>query len=390
MSRVISRLLTAIECILFRAYKRTCGADFPFVMTFIRVGVHLLVEPLEYYPARNSHLRTNFGGHMDDRVRVAHIYFGDGQRHPIITSYLDNPVSDNTLVDTLAKGKLKKLSALFWRLLWLKKHDFYHCHDVLSCALSFVIKGPRRTIFDAHEIYYDYMKNSIMRRVGYVAERVLHECVKTSIFPNQQRADHFALYKRNVRIIQNLLNDKISSNQSDTYLEVKDEKNYFLLVGTINSHRGVDQIIEAIQKVSNVELHYYGDSFDLISHHASKKIRDMGLLPRDQLIKKYPEYKASLALYSSKSVNNRLCAPTKLFENEYFGIKTIINRSDYVCQLVSQGYVENIALIPEITVDNLTQVITQLRDASISRQIQSGRPALLWSSQAEVIRNLYD
>lgn len=324
---------------------------------------------------------------------VAHLHYGDAQSHPIIMSYIMNPVTKNTIIDSSQGSKLYRLLSLIKSILQYGAFDFYHCHDIVSTCLCLILKPRNKVIFDAHEIYYDYLKSPLLRKIGYHVEKVLHLASFTSLFPNKYRAKHFKLNDGNFHVIENLLNDVIVDNENENLAASesanlkKDKIVSVALIGTINKHRGISAIINAVNRLSFVELDYYGNSFDKIKEIKTPRIKNKGVMERSKLLKQYKNYDLSFVLYDNKSINNRLCAPTKLFENEYFDLCSMVNDSPYINSLIQEKRITNIIKIEDLDESSIIKAFKNLPGKQ--GQKNKNKKRLLWSSQVEKIKNIY-
>lgn len=323
--------------------------------------------------------------------KVAHVHYGDANSHPIIMSYIMNPVSENTVIDSSRGSKFDRLISLFKSIKYSGPFDFFHCHDIFSTCLCLILKPRSRVIFDAHEVYYDYLKSQLLRNLGYYFEKFIHIASFTSIFPNKYRAEHFRLKGSQYHVIENLLNDAMIEKESIDTLETLTPKYAnkvkVALIGTINEHRGISAIINAVNMTDFVELDYYGNSFTKIENVQTLRIKNKGVIGRAELLKRYKNYDLSFALYDHKSVNNHLCAPTKLFENEYFDLCSMVNDSPYINMLIKEKRIINIIKINNLDEADIIQVFKELPGFQKTKNINKKR--LLWTSQNEYIKAIY-
>jgi len=351
---------------------------------------------------------------------VLHVFFGDASYHPIVQSYLSFFHTHKYIDSPKDRNKLTRLKLLFKKLYEHKRYRGYiHCHDPISFSLSLLFFSRNKVILDAHEVFSTFINNKFIYKCAFLVEKLMLKFAKRKVFPSKDRAKIFFSNIENVKglfIIENLLNDKLvpdilkrdkSPLKEKLLLELASVSDTIkcIYAGTFTDKRAIREIIEAIEQLnssSNIEikLYLFGETTDYLNDcliGASDCIKYCGIVKREILLSIYSQFDLSFALYKPVDLNNKYCAPTKIFENEYFELKTVCNSSPYLQELSSTGRITSPILIDVLSKQSIVEGITSSLNNKIIKKNQSIKDMrtdardkrILWSSQLDVIEKLY-
>lgn len=343
---------------------------------------------------------------------VMHVFFGDASYHPIIQSYLSFYPNSFYVHAPKLGSRTSRIVKLF-RELYKKRiaySGYIQCHDPISFLIALIFFKRKQIILDAHEVFSTFISNKSMYYLGFKIEKMMFRIANKKIFPSNDRAKIFFKEPENepgLYIVENLLNDNLIPKDTGGEIEQLDlykDKVNCIYVGTFTDKRAVSEIISAIEKLNDVDkkyfLHLYGEKTEYLTSclvNASQCIVYHGVVPREELLSIYEKFDISFALYKPVDLNNKYCAPTKIFENEYYSLRTVCNNSPYLRSLSDAGRIESPILINEITPEGIADAIRsnpikKNYDKEIvmsERETLALNKKLLWSSQINVIKRIY-
>ncbi len=279
---------------------------------------------------------------------VVHVYFGDHHRHPIVNNYLNTLSYRQLVIDSKKsnKGRFSRLLGLV-RLLFKHKKDknvVFHTHDLLSFYLVKTIFPLKPILFDSHEVYRCYFGRFLYYLV-YILEEMATCICSYKFIPSVDRARLYKINKKTF-VVENLFVPK-----HPPCVATK-KQNTFVYGGLLSEQRCIRELVQMFEKIPSCFLTIYGQKNSYMN-----KILKMGLpvnveykgeIAQDELLEELPKYTASFALYKPVDLNNKFPAPTKLFENEYLGIPTIVFDSPYVNRLIASGVLVNTCILGKI------------------------------------------
>ena len=341
-----------------------------------------------------------------------HVFFGDASYHPIIQSYLSFYPNSFYVHAPKFGSRISRAIKLFQELYKKRKgfNGYIQCHDPISFFIALVFFKRQKIILDAHEVFSTFIGNKSLCYVGFKIEKMMFRIAKKKIFPSNDRASIFFTEPENetgVYIVENLLNDNLIpklTGKKTAQLDAYKDKVNCIYVGTFTDKRAVREIITAIEMLNRDDrkyvLHLYGEKTEYLSRclvNTSDCIVYHGVVPREELLSIYEQFDISFALYKPVDLNNKFCAPTKIFENEYYSLRTVCNNSPYLRSLGNSGRIESPILIDEISAEGiLSAIVSNSHSKGLNRRVlESARAVLahdkklLWSSQTDVIKRIY-
>ncbi|MGL5353173.1 MAG: glycosyltransferase [Clostridium sp.] len=206
--------------------------------------------------------------------------------------------------------------------------DFYHSNDLNTLPQGIIcskILRRRILIYDSHEVQTS--RTGYGKQVYYI-ERILIKFIDKMIMTNETRAKYVQnLYKIEMpEVVQNYpfySGDESIKNKYDLYkiLEIERDKPILLYQGGMQQGRGLDKIVEAIDKFNNGVTVFIGDGklkptiVNMVKErNLEEKVRFIDKVPVDEL--KYYTANAYLGFQVLNNVcfNHYSACSNKLYE----------------------------------------------------------------------------
>jgi hypothetical protein len=321
--------------------------------------------------------------------RVVHVYFGDYKKHPIINNYLQSATYDCQCIDapTSIGTRLNRAFLMFNALRKLRKSKnfIFHAHDLLSIYLIKLLYPIKPIIFDSHEVYRSYFKGVIYLFV-YFLEELSTLIVTYKFLPSFERSQLY-FFKSNTLIIENL----VIPSKNTGLVKTKTNKKAYIYAGLLSKNRCIKELIVMFghSDMAMYNLFIYGQENSyirsIIEGGLPENVVYGGELAQQELLSELPKYNASFALYKPVDLNNRYPAPTKIFENEFCGLKTIVFPSKYIGNLIKSGVLRNTYIINSISVNDFHEL-----QNIINRPPQGYSDKILWEYQEVAISKIYE
>lgn len=340
------------------------------------------------------------------RQTVMHVYFGNAKAHPIVMNYIrcKGKRHHDILLDKPFGNKLLRLAQLFWRLVRLRIKDssvIVHAHDVVSATLAASLLFEN-VIFDSHEIYASLAGSNLLAGIVSRMERYAVRRSGLVVYPSRQRMEYSVkAIDANSLVIENLflptgrtLNEEQSLLLGRLQEQVRSSPGrHFLYAGTFSPVRGVEEIIDAFSddRLRGDSLFLAGKAsvlVDQLLEQGLASVEFLGELAHDVMIGLLPCFDAGIALYKPINANNRLAAPTKLFEFLYFGLAVITNRSTYIEEVVQKFAIDNVYLADSVTREDILQACMAVGRRRNSAE-DAVRQGVSWTSQLPRIEAMY-
>lgn len=231
----------------------------------------------------------------------------------------------------------------------ISKNDVVFCADPIAYLLLSMVKqrAIRTSIFVSLEMFEYQVDNCSIRNIlRNLIFRLLHLFAlffsKKIIFSNELRKNFYInkysfLRRKKFVVLENyffLIPDKglinIDSAIVRKVMNIRNRVSCLLIYsGSIDlKYRDILPIILAVQEVSNVGFIIAGSPNGIIDDvHGSNNVVCLGALNRGTLFEVYKYCDFGVMAYSNEILNTRFCAPIKLYEYLYFGLKIISNRN---------------------------------------------------------------
>lgn len=213
---------------------------------------------------------------------------------------------------------------------------------LVAVGLRRMLRTP--TFYHALEIFSGMTNDILQARAWFFLERRLIPHARLLIVPSIPRFDYF---KQNFDVPQQVcvwLNAPSISEMKtlrDSRVEkvLKPEKLRLVYGGALGPDRSITPVVQAMallrHKGLDVTLSVFTNSNTYVSEVLWPEVERLGLSDmvqihpyvrdRVEFISKLRDYEYLLASYSSRTLNNRLCAPTKLVDAMIAGVSWLAN-----------------------------------------------------------------
>lgn len=321
--------------------------------------------------------------------KVVHVYFGDHKKHPIINNYLKTIDYAYRVIDVSKSkgGRFKRLFLMANLLIKARKNKdcIFHVHDLLSFYLVKLVFPLRATLFDSHEVYRSYF-TGVSYPFVYILEELSTLLATYKFLPSWERSQLY-YFKKNTFIVENLF---LPPNEVDLGFKNKQKKS-FVYAGLLSERRCIKELISLFEKKPDCTLTIYGQENrylkGILKHGLPENVSYCGELTQQELFENLPKFTASFALYKPLDLNNKYPAPTKIFENEFYGLTTIVFQSSYIDRLIESGVLRNTYTIKTLDKEEFQKIL--LKDGL---EISQPNPLhrILWTSQEQLISKIYE
>jgi len=230
---------------------------------------------------------------------------------------------------------------------------------LLAPILYSFLSSKASLIYDDHELFNFPL--TLEDKLFFIIEKLAYK-ISTDVFvANKFRRKIISrLYKtdREILILKNFYHDRsrngtvqLSANTAtalDTIVDLRSRgKEIILHQGRITKERGEAKIFQLLATVDEkFHVCFIGDEvYDFASKHAGKNFTVLGKIPYSELSLIYKEIDFSIIFYENNFINNRYCAPNRLFMAMYFNVIIIVNKNismldalcDYERKLIYTG-----------------------------------------------------
>ena len=237
-----------------------------------------------------------------------------------------------------------------------EQSDIYHSHDLNTLRLGAKISKihGKKLVYDSHELYLDRnrkrkagpIKRAIIKRIE---RRLIRRCDKV-ITVNRSIAD--ILSKRygveDVEVVMNTppiqffppINNECNLRK---ILGIEDERKVAIYVGSIQSGRGIEKLLESLRFIDNVHLVLMGYGNNEILEKLDVLARSFGVTERFSVFGPVPS--ELVPLYTSSAdvgvapilnscLSYYLCSPNKVFEYMHAGIPVVASNFPEMSRVV--------------------------------------------------------
>ncbi|WP_277679574.1 glycosyltransferase [Gracilibacillus dipsosauri] len=276
---------------------------------------------------------------------------------------------------------------------------------VLPVLIYLYLGGKPFVIYDDHELPNE--NEPIYKKLWNWLEIQLMKRADTVIFANQERLEYArARYKLSNKLIffLNLPYTKdatpVITNESthlstilDIDREIESGTHFIMHQGPLKHERGRN-IIARLSRIlpDGYKILLVGGSLDDFKRFCRtlrldvEKFYFVGTVPYDLLPTYWEKVIASIVIYLPTYVNNRLCAPNRLYLSFFKGVPLIVNKSNPVLRKFIEDYHAGI-FIEDAHESNIRDLLPRHRGL-FSTNIQEMKDSLL-TQEREKILSLY-
>jgi hypothetical protein len=288
-------------------------------------------------------------------------------------------------------------------LFWFKP-DILHVHDetlLLGPVLFSKLSKKTIIIYDDHELRYLDEKLNTKDKMMRSLEENIFKRADIIIMANSYRKD-FGIekslvinsQKEKIHIIENypLINFDQKNVEIPERLKNRELKYLLHQSVAINKERGSDILLETIKKLPKkwrlVIIGVSKDKFDsFIKEHDElrKQTIFIGFVPYDELENYWTYVDGAVIFYQTDKINNRLCAPNRLFLAANNGIPLIVNKNPVLQDFIKK-YKTGISVE-----DNYENIETFFNNYDAFEQnAKQLKGKFEYSSQAEKLISIYN
>lgn len=226
-------------------------------------------------------------------------------------------------------------------LLLFSKTDIYHANDLDTLLANYMAAIIRRKpiVYDSHEYFTgvpEIQNKKLVKKVWQTIERFIFPKLIHIITVNESIAQLYKeKYNKNIRIIRNIphkLQSKVLKSKSE--LNIPEDKDFIITQGAgININRGIEELVESIQYLSNVYLMIIGDG-DVIPE-LKKRVAKLKLensiifkrsMPYDEMMQYTQHAQLGLTLDKDTNTNYKFSLPNKLFDFIHAGTPILASK----------------------------------------------------------------
>ena len=337
---------------------------------------------------------------------ILHVYFGDALKHPIVQNYLraGSVRPQAVLRYRLVRSKPLRFARLSLAMIQARVRQpavIVQAHDFVSAMLATVLWG-RRSIFDSHEIYSCLVRRRTVAWLVNRVERWVATRAGCVIYPSAERRDYYGSLKGSRPVvIENLYRpyaetltgeDVRELGRLEAVVKATGQARY-IYAGTMTEVRAIPEIVRAFDRPELRGHHLFlaGPRTALLDSILSverENVAYLGEVRHAVMTALLPTFDAGFAIYKPSDANNRLAAPTKLFEYSYYGLAVIANRSTYVERVKSRDSLANVSFIEEISSEEVARKCLSVTGVARASRDQ-WRNRVLWQLQQPVIESMY-
>ncbi|HEY9113233.1 MAG TPA: glycosyltransferase [Bacteroidales bacterium] len=240
-------------------------------------------------------------------------------------------------------SKLKKL-----------KPDIIHVHDEFAIPGSLLYKKRKKEkvklIYDDHELYNLDEKSSFYRKLRRWLEFKMFKSADRIIMANQYRADYAKkkikyLEKKEITIIDNYQYD-FGEEKDLGKINFKFERGikYIINQGVINEYRGSETLKQVVYNLpKNWRLVLLGNTRENYEEFIGGLVKNKesvvygGRLPQEDVALFWEQVQAAVIFYQTDRINERFCAPNRLFQAANLGLPLIVNQNPVLADFVKMN-----------------------------------------------------
>ena len=220
-------------------------------------------------------------------------------------------------------------AALLWFLLW-NKADIFLSNDLDTLPANFVAAKLKRKplVYDSHEFFTEVpelVQRKNVQKIWQTLEALMLPKVTASYTVSEPIAEAYRKkYKIPMELIRNfplyLPNEK----------ERKKKENIIIYQGAINVHRGIEQMIEAMQYIEEANLWIIGGGDleeeiekQIEDQRLAEKVAFFGRKPFSELRELTSQATIGVSLEQQVGLNYTFALPNKLFDYIHAGLPVL-------------------------------------------------------------------
>ena len=257
---------------------------------------------------------------------------------------------------------------LFFFLLY-SNVDILWSNDLDTLPANYLASKVRgkKIIYDSHEYFTEVpelINRPDVQKVWESIEELIFPKLKNVITVCNSIAKCYKeKYKVDVKVVRNV--PRINKPSLKVKDLKKEGKNIIIYQGAINVHRGIEQLVEAVQQIDNSILYIIGDGD--VSHNISSlilklslsdKVIMLGKIEHEVLHNYTVQADLGVSLEENVGLNYNYALPNKLFDYIHSQIPVLVANLPEMSAIVNQYKVGE--TINDITSDEIAKKINKL------------------------------
>jgi glycosyltransferase involved in cell wall biosynthesis len=280
--------------------------------------------------------------------------------------------------------------------------DILWSNDLDTLAANYLaskVKG-KKLIYDSHEYFTEVpelVKRPNVQKVWEAIEELILPKLKNVITVCDSIAKCYEKkYNIKVNVVRNV------PRKNKTFLTVKNlregDKNIIIYQGAVNVNRGLEPLVEAMQKIENTTLFIIGegDVFEdiislILELNLSHKVKMLGKIHFELLHDYTMQADLGVSLEENVGLNYKYALPNKLFDYINAKVPVLTSNLPEMAAIVNQYQVGE--TVDEITPDAIAKKINQLlanKEQLTLYKANTTKAAeeLNWETEQKIIQDL--
>jgi len=295
---------------------------------------------------------------------------------------------------------------LFFYLLF-EKCDILVANDLDTLLPNVLISRlkKKKLVYDSHEYFTEVAELVARPKKQAVWKRIERYCfpkLKHVITVSDSIADIYRNeYGKEVKVVRNIPLQRVYEvRKTKSELNLPENKHILMLQGTgINIHRGVEELVEAMQYIPDAVLLIIGggDVINLLKKMAndlslSDKIRFIPHLPFEQLYDYTVHADLGFSLDKDISINHRFALPNKFFDFIRAEVPVVVSNLVEIRKIVDRYRIG--LVVNNHNPETIAQAVnTLLSDKELYLQLKQNTAIasqeLCWENEEKVLKSIY-
>lgn len=294
---------------------------------------------------------------------------------------------------------------LFFFLLF-KKADIFLSNDLDTLPANFLVSEIRnkKLVYDSHEYYTEVpelVNRPKIKRIWESIEKSILPKIKYSYTVCNSIADIYnKKYAVDMKVVRNISECELLMNAHKVRLpEIVNDKKIILYQGSVNTGRGTEYVIEAMQYVGNAVFIIIGDGD--IKEKLQQKVKDLklekkvlfiGKLPLDKLYEYTKVADIGISLEENIGLNYYYALPNKLFDYIRAQVPVLVSHLPEIENIVKTYdigcFAENHN--PEHIAEKINYMLNSPEEyQKWKKNLKKASAELCWEDEEQVLKEIF-
>ena len=294
---------------------------------------------------------------------------------------------------------------LFFFLLF-KKADIFLSNDLDTLPANFLVSEIRnkKLVYDSHEYYTEVpelVNRPKIKRIWESIEKSILPKIKYSYTVCNSIADIYnKKYAVDMKVVRNISECELLMNAHKVRLpEIVNDKKIILYQGSVNTGRGTEYVIEAMQYVGNAVFIIIGDGD--IKEKLQQKVSDLkleqkvlfiGKLPLDKLYVYTKVADIGISLEENIGLNYYYALPNKLFDYIRAQVPVLVSHLPEIENIVKTYdigcFIENHN--PEHIAEKINYMLNSPEEyQKWKKNLKKASAELCWEDEEQVLKEIF-